>query len=140
MGTPGAPEGAGLSSVMGDLDDALPPSLRTAKAIAKKLGPNLAGKAACMAIAAGERLTRTQKKALFRMGKAAGVDDSVMVSIVKQCDGVGVTPMELAALGQAAHQANVPKNMVGNIYTGVAVIAAAAAAAAAAVVLLLLSF
>jgi len=86
---------AKASSAMDDLDDHLPPSLRTAKQIAKKLGTNKAARAACMTLASGERLTAVQKKALFKMGIREKVDERAMLAMIKQADGLGVTPMEL---------------------------------------------
>ena len=102
----------GSSSIMDDLDDALPPSLRTAKAIAKKLGTNVGARSACTQIAAGEKLTRAQKKSLFRLGEAEGIDKRAMVTVVKQSERLGVEPSELAALGKAAVKAKVPPSMV----------------------------
>ena len=85
------------SAALNDLDDSLPPSLRTAKLIAKKLGTNKAARSACMALAGGERLTKMQKKALFKMGIREAVPPQAMVAMVKQADGLGVTPMDLGA-------------------------------------------
>jgi hypothetical protein len=123
------------SNNMDELDDSLPPSARTAKFIARRLGGNRAGRYACMAIASGEKLTRQQKKAvgcpvprmhelchvvltrcmcwqLFRLGHACSVDPRAMVSIVKQTDGIGVTPMELEVQQLAATKAGLPTALV----------------------------
>jgi hypothetical protein len=57
-------------------------------------------------------LTAAQKRALFRMGKARGIEQDVMVAMMKQSDGVGVTPGELAALADTAKKNMVPKDIV----------------------------
>ena len=100
------------NALMGALDDSLPPSVRTAKIIEKTLGANRAGRAACMALATGQELTQSQKKAIFRIGRARGIDAEAMVSMVKQTDGVGLTPMELENLQAAAAAAEVPANLL----------------------------
>ena len=102
---------AKAGSALDDLDDALPPSLRTAKQIAKKFGANKAGREACLALAKGERLTPTLKKALFRMGAEAKLEKGVMAAFIKQSEGIGVTPMELEAMDRAAKEAKVPKEL-----------------------------
>ena len=78
-----------------ELDETLPPSMMTAKLLAKYVGGNKAGREACMAICSGESLTAAQKRAVFRMGKKRGVTPSVMTTIAKQSDGVGVTCVQL---------------------------------------------
>ena len=93
---------AKANAVMSDLDDHLPPSVRTKKMIATKLGANNAGRAACLNIIAGEPLTRHQKRAMFRLGRVAEVDETAIMSMMKLHDGFGVTPMELAGMEAAA--------------------------------------
>ena len=78
-----------------ELDDALPPSMRTAKQIAKRFGANKAGREACLALAKAEPLTPALKKALFRMGREAQLEPGVMVSVIKQSEGVP-TPLNLS--------------------------------------------
>jgi Ca2+-binding EF-hand superfamily protein len=94
------------------LDDALPPSLRTAKQITKKFGANRAAKEACLAMAGGERLTQAQKRALFRVGKKEGVDDRAMVCMVKQTDHEGMKPDEVQVLRNAAKAKDLPHSLV----------------------------
>ena len=99
------------ASLMDTLDET-PPSVRTAQMIDKRLGSNRAGRSACMAIATGDRLTQSQKRAMFRLGRREGVPDKAVVSILKQTDGVGLTPMELGGLEDAATAAGVSPSLV----------------------------
>eukprot|EP01043_Picozoa_sp_COSAG02_P021702 COSAG02_NODE_1110_length_14511_cov_30.804122_1_plen_2917_part_00 len=98
--------GSGLmakaNAAMDTMTDHLPPSLRTKKFIASRLGANNAGRSACLKIIAGERLTRHQKRAIFRLGRDMQVDDGAMMSMLKLHDGVGVTPAEIAGMEAAA--------------------------------------
>lgn len=80
-----------------ELDDALPPSMRAAKQIAKKFGANKAGREACLTLAKAEPLTPALKKALFRMGKEAALEPGVMVSVIKQSERVPA-PLNCRAL------------------------------------------
>ena len=103
------------SSVIGDLDDALPPSARAAKAIKKHFGSNKGARAACLALSTGKRLSLAQSKSLFREGRRVGVDDVAMRCIVMQANREGITPDQLAAAGAAALHAGVPAQMVSNV-------------------------
>lgn len=103
---------AKANSALDDLDDHLPPSLRTAKQIAKKLGTNKAARMACMALAGGERLTKVQKKALFKMGLKDKINTEAMIAMLKQSDGLGVTPMELDMMRAEGIKKQLPKQLL----------------------------
>eukprot|EP01047_Picozoa_sp_COSAG01_P011048 COSAG01_NODE_479_length_16475_cov_4.851979_10_plen_158_part_00 len=90
------------ASALNQLDESLSPMLRTRKFIVQWCGVNLAGRSAAMAVCAGDKLSRAQKKAFFRLADAAKVDPDVAVTMVRLSDGNGVTANELDALEKAA--------------------------------------
>eukprot|EP01047_Picozoa_sp_COSAG01_P047429 COSAG01_NODE_4530_length_4949_cov_6.988247_1_plen_489_part_00 len=108
--TTGTPEAAAEDFF---LDDSLPPSVRTQRAIEKRFGTNKAARAACMAMAGGEPLTAAQKRALFRVGRAEGVPDAAMVGVIKQTDHQGLIPSEFEMLRATAEARGVPTSMLG---------------------------
>ena len=103
---------AKASAAMAGLDDALPPSLRTKKMIAQKLGANNAGRAACMNIIGGEKLTRHQKRAIFRLARSEEIDEQAVLCMLKLHDGMGARPDELRSMEAAARKAGVPLPMI----------------------------
>eukprot|EP01048_Picozoa_sp_COSAG05_P023207 COSAG05_NODE_4929_length_1323_cov_2.189542_2_plen_93_part_01 len=84
--------------------------MRTNRLVTKHFGDNHAAAEACLAMAKGEKLSLPLQKALFRVGKKIKLEDGVMRSMIKQAQGVGVTPHELGRLEAAASAANVPKD------------------------------
>lgn len=105
---------AKANAAVGAVSEHLPPSLRAKKIIATRLGANSAGRSACLNIMSGERLTRHQKRAMFRLGRDMGVDDGAMLSMLKLHDGFGVTPMELAEMEAVARAKGVPQQYISS--------------------------
>lgn len=97
------------------LDDNLPPSLRTKKMVARHLGANSAARTACMAIIAGEPLTRHQTRAVYRLARNEKVDDAVALHMMRLYHGEGLAPSELHECERAAAKAGVPRAMIAGL-------------------------
>ena len=106
---------AKASAGLDGLDDNLPPSLRTKKMVAKHLGANSAARGACMAIIAGEPLTRHQTRAMFRLARTEKVDDAVALHMMRLYHGEALEPSELRECERAAAKAGVPKAAIAGL-------------------------
>jgi hypothetical protein len=88
--------------------DSQSPLLRTQRVLQKAFRENKAGRASAIALCSGEKLTRHQKKAFFRMAHNAGCAPNNAAAILGMSSGRGVSADELEALHVSATKAKVP--------------------------------